>query len=328
MNISLIAGFLLILYAAGSISYVFAFRGKKRYSTFSQYMRKSWPIFAPFNCLLYMATRKHAKGPVIDASYLKNIALLRSQWHVIRAEAISLHQSGQLRETSQPGSTGFHDLGFRTFYKHGWMKFYLKWYGKTHRSAIRLCPETTRILEQLPWIHGAMFSILPPGAELSLHSDPLACSLRYHLGLKTPNSDNCKIIIDGRTMAWRDGQDFVFDETYPHSAINASDQDRVILMCDVERPMHLTGRLINHLYMLIARGMLVPNTSEDEKGAISRLFELIDPVRQAGTELKRRKRIIYKFIKHTLNFGLLGLLLYVTYLAMRSLEIAISAAFT
>jgi beta-hydroxylase len=328
VNISLLAGLALALYVAGSMTYVFLFRGKQRYATFSQYMRKSWPVFAPLNCVLYMATRKHARSAVIDASFLHEIGLLRSQWYLIREEALALHEGGHLAATSQPGSAGFHDLGFRTFYKRGWKKFYLKWYGPPHPSADRLCPETIRIIEQLSWIHGAMFSVLPAGSELSIHSDPLACAFRYHLGLDTPNSDACQLIVDGSALTWRDGQDFVFDETYPHSAFNTSDRDRIILMCDVERPMHAAGRLVNHLYMRIARGMRVANTSEDSQGAISRLFALVDPVRTAGQALKTRRRRLYKFLKHALNAGLVAATLGTVYVGMRLVERAASAACT
>jgi aspartyl/asparaginyl beta-hydroxylase (cupin superfamily) len=36
---------------------------------------------------------------------------------------------------------------------------------------------------------------------------------------------------------WRDGQAFMFDETFIDSAESATDVNRIILFCDVERPM-------------------------------------------------------------------------------------------
>jgi beta-hydroxylase len=68
-------------------------------------------------------------------------------------------------------------------------------------------------------------------------SDPYAGSLRYHLGLVTPNADTCKISIDGEPYYWKDGEDVLFDETFIHYAENKSDVTRLILFCDVERPM-------------------------------------------------------------------------------------------
>jgi beta-hydroxylase len=51
-----------------------------------------------------------------------------------------------------------------------------------------------------------MFAELPPGAKLNPHRDPYAGSLRYHLGLVTPNDDRCFIEVDGERHSWRDGQ--------------------------------------------------------------------------------------------------------------------------
>jgi beta-hydroxylase len=89
----------------------------------------------------------------------------------------------------------------------------------------------------IPTVHAALFAFLPPGGKLAEHRDPYAGSLRYHLGLITPNSDACRILVDGQPYAWRDGEDVVFDATYIHRADNRTDQARLILFCDVERPL-------------------------------------------------------------------------------------------
>ena len=48
-------------------------------------------------------------------------------------------------------------------------------------------PEDGRTLNSIATVHGAMFAMLPPGGKLGAHRDPFAGSLRYHLGLVTPN---------------------------------------------------------------------------------------------------------------------------------------------
>ncbi len=78
---------------------------------------------------------------------------------------------------------------------------------------------------------------LAPDSRLVRHRDPYAGSLRYHLGLITPNDDRCFIDVDGERYSWRDGQSVVFDETYIHCAENKTDQNRIIFFADVERPM-------------------------------------------------------------------------------------------
>lgn len=308
MSFSLLAFACTAAYSVGSVAYVYRWRGRTRYASFGQYLRKSWPVFAPLNCLMYLSTRSWARQPVLAADYLDNIGLLREHWTTLRDEAMALQAVGAFDAAKAPGSVGYYDVGFRTFYKRGWSKFYLKWYGSTHASARRLCPKTLALLEQVPQIRGAMFSILPPGAELSLHADPMACSLRYHLALATPNSEHCYISVDGRPCSWIDGRDFVFDETYPHHARNGTDVPRLILLCDVDRPMNLVGRLVHAAYFVIARGTVVPNTPEDERGWFSALFSRVAPWRERALQLREQHRPLYKVLKFALNTTLLGAL--------------------
>src|SRR4029079_11579573 len=96
---------------------------------------------------------------------------------------------------------------------------------------------TSQLLASIPSVNAAMFALLPPGARLVAHRDPFAGSVRYHLGLSTPNSEQCRIIVDGQLYYWKDGEPVVFDETYIHRAENQTDVQRLILFCDVERPL-------------------------------------------------------------------------------------------
>ncbi|AFQ50922.1 aspartyl/asparaginyl beta-hydroxylase [Burkholderia cepacia GG4] len=82
-----------------------------------------------------------------------------------------------------------------------------------------------------------MFAQLPPGGRLGLHRDPYAGSPRCHLGLDTPNDAACRIVDDGESYAWRDGEAVMFDETCLRWAENRIGHDRVILFCDIDRPM-------------------------------------------------------------------------------------------
>lgn len=318
--LSILLSILLTSYVMGSIYYVYQVRGRVRYSSLRQYLRKSWPIFAPLNCILYAATPRQARRPVLNADYLPNIELIRENWETIRNEAVALHAAGGLDSTVAPSSVGYFDLGFRTFFKRGWKKFYLMWYGAPHSSAERLCPETVRLLRKVPGIRAAMFSVLPAGSELTQHADPLACSFRYHLGLETPNSDQCFINVDGENIAWRDGKDFVFDETYPHHAKNNSERSRLILMCDVERPMNPVGRFFNHFYTWVAKEMRVPNTAEDGHGLFTKLFAGVSPLRERGLRLKEQRRGAYMLLKITLNTTLLALFLLPLYAVIQLIE--------
>lgn len=292
-----------------SIVYVYNLRGQVRYVNFTEYVRKGWPLFTPFNTFLYMFTQKRARKAIMDMKDFPELDPIKNNWKVIQEEVLNLYNESYFDATKKPGSAAYYDLGFRTFYKYGWSKFYLKWYGYTHPSAQRLCPKTLEILKDIPSVNGAMFSLLPVGSQLTRHLDPIACSLRYHLGLSTPNSEDCFINVDGSPYYWQDGEAFVFDETFMHFAKNNADKPRLILMCDIERPTHTLGSLFNALYKNLAKLTVVPNTGEDKQGFVNLMFSGLSPTIQKIKSLKQSNKRLYFFVKHGINLFLLILVL-------------------
>lgn len=294
-----------------STLYVYKYRGDARFSGPVEYFRKGWPIFAPLNVLLYSFSEARARQPIQDLALYPELQTLQHNWQVIRDEGMALVNHGYFDRTIDENSMSYYDVGFRTFFKRGWSKFYCKWYGTTHESAKKLCPKTVALLAGIPSVNGAMFTLLPPGSGLSRHLDPVACSLRYHLGLHTPNQNECFINIDGKLYSWRDGQALLFDETYLHFAENKTQSTRLILMCDVERPMFAVGRIFNFFYKKIVSLVLVPNLPGDKSGAINRLFFKVTPFLQWSKELKERNRTLYLPLKWTFNSLLLVIMILV-----------------
>jgi beta-hydroxylase len=300
---------LIIALVAASIVYVYRFRGEARYQSLSEYFRKGWPIFSLFNCVLYMTTRPRGSKAVLDPGEFPELDLLRQNWQTLRDEGLALVRQDCFDAVKRPGTAGYYDIGFRTFFRCGWSRFYLHWYGYTHHSARRLCPRTVEILKQVPGIHGAMFAFLPRRSQLTRHADPIAVSLRYHLGLATPNSDACFINVDGCNRSWRDGEVILFDETYLHYVRNDTDCDRLILMCDVRRPLNPLGALFNAFYQVVTRASVVPNTPEDHRGLANRIFAGLAPVLARSKALKSTNRPLYLVVKWAVNLLLLSLLL-------------------
>lgn len=296
---------------AASVIYVYRYRGTARYADFREYFRKGWPIFSPANCLLYLTTEARGTGAILDATRFPELAPLRDNWEIIRDEAVALQNQHYFDITKRPGTPAYYDVGFRTFFKNGWSRFYLKWYGYTHHSARALCPKTVAILGRVPSLNGAMFALLPAGSQLSRHADPMACSLRYHLGLATPNCDSCFINIDGTDQSWRDGQVLMFDETYLHYARNDTDQPRLILMCDIDRPTNLLGGLVNVFYKCLTRLTVVPNTACDRRGFANRVFSSLAPLLGRSKTLKQANRSLYLLLKYSVNTLLLLIVLSV-----------------
>jgi len=186
-------------------------------------------------------------------------------------------------------------VGFNSFFKAGWKRFYLKWYGESHPSAMKLCPRTTELLQGIGSIKAAMFAELPPGSKLVRHRDPYAGSYRYHLGLVTPNDPGCYINVDGEHYYWRDGEPVMFDETYIHYAENTTQQNRIIQFCDIERPMkYRWAAAFNRWFsrnVMAAAGS--PNDAGDKTRGLNRAFTRLYKIRLRGKELKKRDRTRY-----------------------------------
>lgn len=258
-------------------------------------------FLAPLNVLLYACSRVDAR-PYAPVELFPELAPLASQWRTIRAEALALREAQRIRASDR-----YDDVGFNSFFRRGWKRFYLKWYDDAHPSARALCPATTGLLDAIPSVKAAMFAELPPGGHLRKHRDPYAGSLRYHLGLVTPGDDRCYIEVDGRRYSWRDGEAVVFDETFIHRAENATGHDRIILFCDIERPMKY--RWATALNRFVARRFIAsaasPNMQGDRTGALNRAFGVFYTVRLYAKRVRKTRKKLY----YTIKFSLIALVL-------------------
>jgi aspartyl/asparaginyl beta-hydroxylase (cupin superfamily) len=119
-----------------------------------------------------------------------------------------------------------------------WKVFLLYGYGARFDSNCRRCPRTAEIVESIPGMTTAMFSVLLPHKHIPPHTGPWKGVLRYHLALRTPADETAAgIRVGSRTEHWRDGRSLVFDDTFEHEAWNDSDEIRVVLFVDVIRKL-------------------------------------------------------------------------------------------
>jgi beta-hydroxylase len=282
------------------------FRGKVRLP-FGRQLFDHSSFMAPINMFMHLFS-KVPSTPYIPVREFPELSVLQENWPTIREEGLRLIEMKKIKASEQNN-----DAGFNSFFKTGWKRFYLKWYDASHPSAERLCPQTYALLQGIPSVKAAMFAELPPGAKLNPHRDPFAGSMRYHLGLATPNDDRCFIEVDGQRYSWRDGQGVIFDETYIHWAENASDSDRLILFCDVERPMRFgwmqsVNRWLGRTMMTAAAS---PNESGDQTGLVSKLFRISYVMGQYRRRYKAWNKTAYKATKVALIVGLAALVYYI-----------------
>lgn len=179
--------------------------------------------------------------PVFDRSVFPWIEELETNWQKIRAELNDVLK----RRDSLPS---FHELSpyqRRISKGDNWKTFVLNVFGDRFEPNCRRCPQTARLLQQVPNLRNAGFSILAPHYHIPPHRGPTNGIIRIHLALKIPSdSENCWIRVDDRVLHWKEGECIVFDDSYEHEVQNNSDEERVVLFFDVDRPMRLPGQLL------------------------------------------------------------------------------------
>ncbi|KJE76153.1 aspartyl/asparaginyl beta-hydroxylase domain-containing protein [Ferrimicrobium acidiphilum] len=127
-----------------------------------------------------------------------------------------------------------------------WKTVFFMGYGYRSAANWERCPKTAALLEQVPGMTTAFFSILSPGKHLPPHRGPYRGVLRYHLGLRIPEpKELCGIEVGGETRHWEEGKSLLFDDGYQHSAWNDSTELRAVLFLDVVRPMSGAAKVTN-----------------------------------------------------------------------------------
>lgn len=191
--------------------------------------------------------------------YFPDNHILQDNWKVIKEECEAIIQT---YGHSIPNFDSIEPGQERIIQNGTWKTYMLRLLHVNHENATR-CPETIRLLNQCKGIRNAFFSILMPNTTLSPHTGPCHGVYRYHLPLIVPQSDKCELIVNGKSKRWIEGEGFMFDDTYLHSASNNGTEARVVLFLDIDRNdlntvAHICDRFLNMLlpYTLDYKDML------------------------------------------------------------------------
>lgn len=170
---------------------------------------------------------------------------LDDHWKVIRDEVL-----GILPEKHRIPS--YHEIDREQSYISAasesgadWKVFMLEAMGAKPDENRRKCPRTCELLDEIPNLYQAFFSILDPGKSIPAHDGPYHGYLRYHLGLLVPENKPPTMRVKDRYHTWREGESILFDDSWNHEVFNESDGVRVILIVDILRPMPFWVQLVN-----------------------------------------------------------------------------------
>jgi len=206
-----------------------------------------------------------------DPALFPQFQILSDNRNVITAELTRALQSQIVRPDTENGAelSGvwcedkvFDDFYARTKNVEGWLHWWSvnnphqpnnDWTifgllngGQYMTENCKKCPETTKLLAQIPGLRVAGFSRMQPSSGIATHKGFTGRrygALAYHLGLLIPPS-GARLVCGPETHHWsKAGEVIVFDDTFPHSAWNDSDQERVILYIDFKIPEAVLDKL-------------------------------------------------------------------------------------
>lgn len=203
---------------------------------------------------------------------------LEANWEAIRAEADQIltrrDELPNFQDISEDQKSITQDDRWKTFFLYG--------FGHKAEENCRRCPETTALVESVPGMKTAFFSILAPGKHIPAHRGPYKGVLRYHLGLKVPEpAEQCRIRVAEEVRHWEEGRGLLFDDTYDHEVWNDTGGERAILFMDVVRPLPEPWNALNQgVIWAVGQSPFVQEAKKNQERWAERMRE--EAQREAG----------------------------------------------
>ena len=207
--------------------------------------------------------------PFIDPRQFEWHELVTSEWTKVQSELkavlsavdkIPIHQ--EIVEEAKPLTDD-----------DKWLSYFFYVYGQRFEKQCSECPDTARLLQKIPGMKTAFFSILSPGKRLPPHRGPYRGVMRYHLPLLVPRHGQCGIRVGDQTATFEEGVGIMFDDTYEHEAWNDTKETRVVLFLDITRPMKFPFNIINSAIITVIGWSPTVRKTRNKQAAWDRAIE-------------------------------------------------------
>jgi len=189
-------------------------------------------------------------APVLDNRHFPFLAEFEREWPSILAELEPvLAQRAMI--------PAFHEISpdqMKISRDRSWKVLHLYGFGNRSESNCRRFPKTAAMLSRVPGLQSGWFSIIEPGYHIPPHRGVTKGLLRAHLGLKVPQAtERCRMRIGDVVVGWEPGKFFVIDDLYKHEVWNDTDEERICLLIDFDRPMRFWGRALYRLMIFVLK---------------------------------------------------------------------------
>lgn len=175
--------------------------------------------------------------PWHDARDYPWLGALLKEWRTFRDEYDALMAGGDKTRLPMEGRPEFTHRGWREFLLRryedaGWQGHAP---GGDEGAALnrRSCPKTLRLMAAVPNFGNVSFAKLDAGGVIRPHFSSVNVRITCQLGLHVPaGPERCWIEVAGERRGWKEGEAFLFDDTFMHSVENRAQSPRVILLFD------------------------------------------------------------------------------------------------
>ena len=188
---------------------------------------------------------------VIDAKTFEWVERLEKNSDVIRQELVALLYGKDRLPNIQDISPRQMNLSQGG---DGWKSYFFSLVGHRIDESYKRCPETGKLLDSIPDLQLAFFSVLAPGMHIKRHRGSWKGILRCHLGLIVPQPrTDVRMTVGDSMIHWEEGKCVIFDDTHKHEVWNDTNGIRVVLLFDVCRPLPAWLARVNRALLSLAR---------------------------------------------------------------------------
>ena len=211
MLTTMLAPKFIVLYVFIASAMYVHYRGRVRHGFFRQLTDHS-TLMAPYNALMYLFSAVPNR-PYVE---VEPVSGARSRSPTIGRRSATRRCSSSTKDASAPRRRTTISASIRSS-RRGWKRFYVKWYDEPLPSAKALCPKTVELVSRSRASTRRCSRCCRPAASsarIAIRSRA-RCAITW--ASSTPNSDSCRIVVDGEPYFWRDGEaGDVRRDVHPH----------------------------------------------------------------------------------------------------------------
>jgi aspartyl/asparaginyl beta-hydroxylase (cupin superfamily) len=210
---------------------------------------------------------------------------LDRNYHVIREELMAILPDKRTIPRYHELDQMQYNISARVDADKDWKVYPLDIMGVKPPAFCTRCPKTMALLDRIPGLFEAFFSILEGGKSIPHHEGPYRGYLRYHLGLIVPEKNPPSIRLKDSFYTWREGESVLFDDSWDHEVYNQCEADRVVLIVDIRRPMPQPYDGVNRVVQRIMKAVY-------GRHVLQRLAAMTPPKAHATAAPPERERAV------------------------------------